>query len=307
MARGIWSGAISFGLINIPVVVLTAKQQERLSFRMLDKRDHSPIGYKQVNKGNGKEVDRKDIVKGYEYQKNQYVIITEAEIKKANPKATQTIDIEDFVSVEDLDPLLFETPYYLVPGKNGEKGYVLLRQVLAKTKRAAMGQFVMRNKQHLVAMMARGEYIILETLRYAHEIREVEEAKFLEDINLEKIRITPKEMKMAESLVEDMTAKWEPAKYKDTYQNDLKKRIEAKIKAGDTEISFEAEEAPKPTNTNVTDLMPLLEKSLRASGSRSAGRKRTTRASSARTGKSTAASRSRRAATHKVRRKVAAH
>ncbi|HVK61751.1 MAG TPA: Ku protein, partial [Bdellovibrionales bacterium] len=266
MPRGIWSGAISFGLINIPVVVLTAKQQERLSFRMLDKRDHSPIGYRQINKTTGKEVDRKDIVKGYEYQKNQFVIITDQDFKKANPKATQTIDIEDFVALDDLDPLLFDTPYYLVPGKNGEKGYVLLRSVLEKTKRAAVGQFVIRNKQHLVAMMTRGDYIILETLRYAHEIREVKEAKFLEDIDLEKIRISAKEIKMAESLVADMTTKWNPEKYKDTYQTDLRKRIEAKIKSGETEAAPETEEAPAPTNTNVTDLMPLLERSLRSKG-----------------------------------------
>jgi DNA end-binding protein Ku len=280
MARGIWSGAISFGLINIPVVVLTAKEQARLSFRMLDRRDNSPIGYKQINKTTGREVDRKDIVKGYEYEKNQFVLISEAEIKKANPRATQTIDIEDFVALDDLDPLMFETPYYLVPGKNGEKGYVLLRQVLQKTKRAAIGQFVMRSKQHLVAMIARGDYVILETLRYAHEVREVEDAKFLEDINLDKIRISSKEIKMAESLVADMTTKWKPEKYKDTFQDDLKKRIQAKIKSGDTELAPETQEAPKLTNTNVTDLMPLLERSLRASASKgkTGARKRTSRA-----------------------------
>jgi DNA end-binding protein Ku len=305
VARGIWSGAISFGLINIPVVVLTAKQTKRLSFRMLDKHDHSPIGYKQVNKSTGREVDRRNIVKGYEYEKNQFVIISEDEIKKSAPRRTQTIDIEDFVAIDDLDPLLFETPYYLVPGKSGEKGYVLLRSVLERTKRAAIGQFVMHSKQHLVAMIPRGDYIILETLRYAHEIREVEEAKFLEDVRLDKIRITPKEIKMAESLVEDMTAEWEPEKYKDTFQDLLKKRIEAKIKSGDTELA-PMEEAPEITNTNVTDLMPLLERSLRASGGKKGARRKTTRAGSARTGRG-AARRSSRATTHKHRARAGAH
>lgn len=263
MARGIWTGAISFGLINIPVQIMSAKESESISFRMLDKRDNSPIGYKQINKSTGKEVDRKYIVKGYEYEPNQYVIMDEEDFEAANPKQTKTIDIEDFVEFENLDPLLFEKPYYLVPAKNGEKGYVLLRKVLQRTKKAAVARFVLRKKQHLVAIMARGDYLILEQLRYAQEVREVDQAKFLEDVNLEKVKISEKEIAMAESLVDGMTADWDPDKYHDTYNDDLLKRIEAKAGKGDLQTSPEVDDV-KPTNTNIVDLMPLLEKSLAA-------------------------------------------
>ncbi len=263
MARSIWTGAISFGLINIPIQIFSAKEAESLSFRMLDKRDNSPIGYKQINKSTGKEVDRKYIVKGFEYEPNQYVILDEEDFEAANPKQTKTVDIEDFVEFEDLDPLLFEKPYYLVPAKNGEKGYVLLRKVLQKTKKAAVARFVLRKKQHLVAIMARGDYLILEMLRYAQEVREVDQAKFLEDIDFGKVKISEREIHMAENLVDGMTTEWDPDKYHDTYNDDLLKRIEAKVKTGDIEEAPEIDEV-KPTNTNIVDLMPLLEKSLAA-------------------------------------------
>lgn len=261
MARSIWSGAISFGLINIPIQIFSAKEAESLSFRMLDKRDNSPIGYKQVNKSTGKEVDRKYIVKGYEYEPNQFVILDEEDFEAANPKQTKTVDIEDFVDFDDLDPLLFEKPYYLVPAKNGEKGYVLLRKVLQKTKKAAVARFVLRKKQHLVAIMARGDYLILEMLRYAQEVREVDQAKFLEEVDFGKVKISEKEIHMAENLVDGMTTEWDPEKYHDTYSDDLLKRINAKVKTGDVEEAPEIDDI-KPTNTNIVDLMPLLEKSL---------------------------------------------
>ena len=265
MARGIWSGAISFGLINIPVQIMSAKEQEHLHFRMLDKNDFSPIGYKQINKSTGREVQKKNIVKGYEYQPSQYVVLTEADFKKANPKATQTLDIEDFVDLDEMDPLLFERPYYLVPGKNGEKGYVLLRKTLEKTKKVAISQFVLRTRQYLGAIMARDEYLILEVLRYAHEIKEVSEAKYLDDIDLGKVRISEKEIKMAEQLVKGMSAAWKPDQYKDTYQDDLLKRIQQKLKGGETETAPESDEI-EVTNTNTIDLMPLLAKSLKSKG-----------------------------------------
>jgi DNA end-binding protein Ku len=263
MARGIWSGAISFGLLNIPVSVMSAKEEERLSFRMLDKKNHSPIGYKQYNKSTGREIDRKDIVKAYEFDKNQFVVITEEDFKRANPKATQTIDIEDFVNLKDVDILLFEKPYYLVPGKNGEKGYVLLRNTLEETKKAAVAKFVLRNRQHLVAIIPRGEYLILEVLRYAHEVTEVRQAKYLDDYDLSHVRISPREMKAAKALVDEMTAKWKPEKYRDTYQDELVKYIEKKVKSGDVKEAAEYEETmAKKTNTNSADLMSLLQKSL---------------------------------------------
>lgn len=262
MARGLWTGAISFGLINIPVQIMSAKEQERLHFHMLDKHDFAPIGYKQINKKTGREVQRKNIVKGYEYSPNQFVVITDADFEKANPKATQTLDIQDFVNMHDVDPLLFEKPYYLVPGKSGEKGYLLLRKTLERTKKGAVTQFVMRKKEYLGVIMARGDYLVLEILRYAHEIKEISEAKFLEGIDMSKVRISERELKMAEDLVKGMTERWQPKRYKDTYQNDLLRRIEAKIKGGDTE-TVEDEESIEPTNTNSVDLGALLAKSLK--------------------------------------------
>ena len=264
MARGIWSGAISFGLLNIPVAVMSAKEEERLSFKMLDRRNNSPIGYKQYNKLTGKEVDRKNIEKAYEYKKNQFVLITEEDFLKANPKATRTIDIEDFVSLDEVDILLFEKPYYLVPGKNGEKGYVLLRKILAETKKVAVAKFVLRSKQHLVAIMARGDYLILEMLRFSHEVQELHEAEFLDDFDLKKVKVSSKEMKAAKVLVDEMTAKWEPDQYKDTYQDELLKYIKKKVKAGDIKDVEVPSEDIKETNTNVVDLMPFLQKSLQS-------------------------------------------
>jgi len=262
MARGIWNGAISFGLLNIPVTVMSAKEDERISFRMLDKRNYSPIGYKQYTKSTGKEIDRKNIIKAYEYEKNQFVTVTDEELKKANPKSTQTIDIEDFVNLKDVDFLLFEKPYYLVPGKNGEKGYVLLRNILEETKKAAVAKFVLRNRQHLVTIIPRGDYLILEVMRFAHEVTEIKQAKYLEDYDLSHVRISPREMKAAKTLVDEMSEKWKPEKYRDTYQEELAKYIKGKIKSGDIQEAAQYEEAPKSTNTNSADLMSLLQKSL---------------------------------------------
>ena len=279
MARGIWRGAISFGLIHIPVQVMSAKKEEKLHFHMLDKRDFSPIGYRQINKSTGEEVDRKNIVKAFEYQRDQYVVLTDQDFEKANPKATQTIDIEDFVEITDVDPLLFATPYYLTPDKTGEKGYVLLRKTLERTKKAAVAQFVMRKKQHLVAILARGDYLILEILRFAHEIREVKDARFLEDVDLGKVKISERELKMAHQLVEGMTSKWKPEQYKDTYQNDLMKRIQAKAKGGAIETPPEME-AGEVTDTNAADLAALLSKSLRGHKKRGSSAKAASKAPS---------------------------
>lgn len=262
MARGIWNGAISFGLLNIPVSVMSAKEDERISFRMLDKRDNSPIGYKQYSKSTGKEIDRKNIIKAFEYEKNQFITVSEDELKKANPKATQTIDIEDFVNLKDVDFLLFEKPYYLVPGKNGEKGYVLLRDILEETQKAAVAKFVLRNRQHLVTIIPRENYLILEVLRFAHEVTEIKQAKHLDDYDLSKVKVSPREMKAAKTLVDEMTEKWKPEKYRDTYQDELAKYIKHKIKAGDTEEAANFEAAPKKTDTNSADLMSLLQKSI---------------------------------------------
>ena len=261
MARSLWKGAISFGLLNIPIELMNASQEKRLSFHMLDKRDNAAIGYRQYNKSTGKDIDKKNIVKGFEYEKNQFVLIDNKDFIKANPKATQTVDIEDFVDIQDLDFLLFEKPYYLIPGKNGEKGYVLLRKVLEQTKKVAIAKFVLRNSQHLAAVIPKGDYLILEVLRFAHEIQEVSEVNFLDKAKMNQIKISAKELKVAQDLVLGMTAEWQPKQYKDTYQDELSKYIRRKIKTGDTEVS-ETKAEENMTNTNLVDLMPLLRKSL---------------------------------------------
>ena len=267
MARGIWSGAISFGLLNIPIMVMSAKEEERLHFKMLDKRDNSPIGYKQYNKVTGKEVDQKYIEKVYEYERNKFVFINDEDFLRANPKANKTIDIEDFVSLAEVDVLLFEKPYYLVPGKNGEKGYLLLKKILEETQKVAVAKFVFKTKQHLVILMARGDYLILEMLRFSHEVQEIHEAKFLDKFELKKIKISPREIRAAKILVDEMSAKWNPDQYTDTYHEDLLKYIKKKINSGDVKKAAKDEEEIKKIDTNVIDLMPFLQQSLKASRS----------------------------------------
>lgn len=270
MGRGLWSGSISFGLLNIPVVIFSSKEEERLSFRMLDKRDTAPVGYKQINKATGREIDKKNIVKGYEYEKNKFVIIEKEDFEKANPRAAQTIDIEDFVDLSDLDLLMFEKPYYLAPGKNGDKGYVLLYHVLKETEKVAICKFVFHNRQHLAAIFPRGDYLILESLRFAHEVQDVDSADFFDVAKLKKIKISPKELKMAKDLVHGMTSKWRPDQYKDTYQDDLLKLINQKIKTGKVEESEPIDDVRPATDDK--DLLKLLEQSLKGTRPATAGK-----------------------------------
>lgn len=263
MAGSIWKGSISFGLLNIPVTVQKAEEGHELSFKMLDEKDLSPIKYKKVSAKDGKEVPWPRIVKGYEYDSGQYVLVTKDDFKAANPKATQTIDIQDFVEFEDIDLMFFEKPYYLVPQKNGAKGYFLLAEALKKTKKVAVAKVVMRTKMHLVAIMAKDDYLIMEIMRFAHEVLSTDEVDYLKDVS--KPKFNPKELKMAEELIEGMTAKWDPEQYKDTYNDDIMKIINFKINAGETnEIDYGdlIKEDSGGSTGAVVDLMPLLRKSL---------------------------------------------
>ncbi len=273
MAGSIWKGSISFGLLNIPVTLQKAQEGHELSFKMLDQKDLSPIKYKKVNAKDGKEVPWPRIVKGYEYESGQYVIMNKEDFKAANPKATQTIDIEDFVSFEEIDLMFFEKPYYLVPQKNGVKGYFLLCEALKKTNKVAIAKIVIRTKMHLACIMAKDNYLVLEMLRFAHEVLQTDEVDYIKDS--EKPKFSPKEIKMAQELIDGMTGKWKPEQYKDTYNDDIMKIINLKIKAGEGhEIDYgELPKEEKGNTGNVVDLMPLLRKSLeqkkkeRASGS----------------------------------------
>ena len=262
MAGSIWKGSISFGLLNIPVTLQKAEEGHELSFKMLDEKDLSPIKYKKVNAKDGKEVPWPRIVKGYEYESGQYVIMNKEDFKAANPKATQTIDIEDFVSFEEIDLMFFEKPYYLVPQKNGIKGYFLLCEALKKTNKVAIAKVVIRTKMHLACIMAKDKYLVLEMLRFAHEVLQTDEVNYIKDTQVPKFNA--KEIKMAEELIEGMTGKWRPEQYKDTYNDDIMRIINLKIKAGEgKEIDYG--ELPKEEDGNtgtVVDLMPLLRKSL---------------------------------------------
>lgn len=261
MAGSIWKGSISFGLLNIPVSLQKAQEEKDLSFSMLDEKDLSPIKYKKVSAKDGKEVPWARIVKGYEYEHGQFVIVTKDDLKAANPKATQTIDIQDFISLDEIDPMFLEKPYYLVPQKSGIKGYFLLCEALKKTHKVAIATVVIRTKQHLAAVMARGEYLILELLRFGHEVLDVNEVDYLSDVH--KPKFTAKELKMAQELIDGMTGKWDPEQYHDTYAEDVMKIIDVKVKKGQgKEVHWKLPKEEKGNTGSVVDLMPLLKKSL---------------------------------------------
>ena len=258
MARGLWKGAISFGLVNVPVELHSAKKpSSELDMAMLDKRDLAPVGYKRVNKSTGKEVPWSEVVKGYEYKDDQYVVMSTEDFRRANPDAAKTVDILAFVELADIEPQYFDTPYYLKPEKRGEKAYALLRETLEKAGKAGIASVVIRTKQYLAALVAQEELLVLNTLRYADELKAPAE------MEIPKARVTPKELDMALRLVEDMADEWHPEKYKDTYRDDLMKRIKEKIKAGETEEITEPEkERRAEKGAEVIDLMSLLKKSV---------------------------------------------
>lgn len=282
MAGSIWKGSISFGLLNIPVSLQKAQEGHDLSFSMLDEKDLSPIKYKKVNGKTGHEVPWPKIVKGYEYEPGQFVIMSKDDFKAANPKATQTIDIEDFVSFDEIDLMFFEKPYYLVPQKNGIKGYFLLCEALKKTNKVAVAKIVIRTKMHLTCIMAKDDYLVLEMLRFAHEVLEVDKVDYLK--NTEKPKVSAKEIKMAEELIEGMTGKWKPEQYKDTYNVDIMKIINMKIKAGEgQEIDYgDLPKEEKGNTGTVVDLMPLLRQSLEKRKKEKTGNGNTTKKKTAR-------------------------
>jgi DNA end-binding protein Ku len=272
MARALWKGAITFGLVNIPVELYPAEDRKSFKFSMLDKRDFSPVGYKRYSKESGKEVEWGDIVKGYEYEKDQYVVLSDEDFRRANVKATQTIDIRAFVGADEIPAEYYETPYYLAPGPRGEKVYALLRETLKSTGRVAVAEVVIRTTQHLAAVLPSERALMMVTLRYADEIRPAS-ALELPPAGLKSAGVTQKEVDLAKRLVDDMTESFDPTQFKDTYHEDLMARIEEKIKSGQThEITrADKDEERAPRATNVVDLADLLKQSLGKGASR--GRK----------------------------------
>ena len=256
MPRELWKGAIRFGLVHVPVSLYPAEQSEELSFTMLDKRDLQPVGYKRYNKTTGDEVSFEDIVKGYEYEDGHYVTLDKEDFRRANVEATQTVDIVGFIGAGEIPPFYLESPYYLAPGKHGDKGYALLREVLERTGKVAIATVVIRTRQHIAVLYPRDNVLVLNTLRYANELRPAKDLDVPRD--LKEAKVQPNEIKMAERLIDDMSMKWKPEDYHDTYRDDLLKLIEEKA-------SGNAKTSPKkraPREAEVIDFAALLEKSL---------------------------------------------
>jgi DNA end-binding protein Ku len=266
----LWNGAISFSLIHIPVSLHTATRANNIDLDLLDKRDFAPVGYQRYNKSTGKVVDWNDVVKGYQYEKGEYVVLTDEDFRRANVEASRTIDIQTFVDRVAIAPYYFETPYYLVPDKNGERVYSLLRDALEQSQKLAVATFVLRSRQHVAALMPVGKVILLNTLRYEAEIQPVPETVTA----AAKKASSARETQMALKLIEEMSEQWKPAAFEDTYKNDLMKRIEQKVKSGQTHALTEPEEEAAEratTGGKVVDLMSLLQKSLEQKGGTRSG------------------------------------
>lgn len=262
--RGIWSGSISFGLLQIPVALVPAESRsEELHFRMLDKRDLSPIRYERVSASSGKKVDWDDIVKGYEIEKGNFVIVEPEDFEKANVKATQTIDIQDFVPADQIDPAFFETPYYVVPQARAVKAYVLLREALQRKKAVAVATFVLRTREHLVAVMPVGEALMLEVMRFGHQLKDASDITLPNRADAK--ALGDRELSMAEQLIEGMLVDWDPKKYKDHYYGDVMKIIEEKARTGEA-TAHHTETRGTMAHDGVVDLLDLLKKSVERSG-----------------------------------------
>jgi DNA end-binding protein Ku len=261
--RGIWNGSISFGLLQIPVTLYTAEsRQEELHFRMLDKKDLAPIKFERVSSSSGKPVAWKDIVKGFEIEKDNFVVVEPEDFAKANVKASKTIDIQDFVPIEQIDPRYFETPYYVVPQDRATKAYVLLRQALQKKGAAAIATFVLRTREHLVCVMPKDDALILEVMRFGHELKDVSDMPL--PTKTDEKAISSREVAMAEQLIEGMMTDWDPTKYKDVYYRDVMKVIEEKAKNG--EAKERHTEVKGTVAHDVVDLLDLLKKSVAKGG-----------------------------------------
>lgn len=262
-ASAIWKGAISFSLVNIPVNLHTAAHANELDLDMLDRHDFSPVGYQRVNKVTGKTVAWRDIVKGYKRKKGQYVVLTDEDFRRANVEATRTIDIQAFVARNAIPPYFFETPYYLTPEKHGERVYALLRDALAQADKLAVATIVIRTRQHMAVLLPVDGIIVLNTLRYAQEVRPPPAVKTAAN-RAKRSQGNGKEVQMALKLIEDMSEPWRPDQYHDSYRQDLLKRIAQKVKSGQTKTLTEPERAAErePASGKVVDLEALLRRSL---------------------------------------------
>lgn len=260
--RSLWKGAISFGLVHIPIALHTATTEQGLNFDWLDKRSMDPVGYKRINKKTGEEIQKENIVKGIEYEDGEYVILSPEEIEAAYPKTTQTIEIEAFVPVEDIELIYLERPYYTSPINKGAKVYALLREILHKNKKAAIARVVIQTKQHLAALIPSGPMLVLYLLRWGDEIRSYDELA-LPPEGIKAAGLTDKEIQMGELLVEDMTAEWNPEAYQDSFKQRILDLVEQKAKAGETASVTPVEPQESATSSaTIYDLTELLQRSL---------------------------------------------
>jgi DNA end-binding protein Ku len=260
MPRALWKGAVSFGLIYVPVELYTASKDNTLPLHILDSRDFAPVGYQRVNKKTGKEVDWPHIVKGYEYKKGEFVALAAADFKHANVKASETIEIDTFCDASQIPAMYYEKPYYLAPTKGGEKVYTLLQQALESTGKVAVATFVMHQRQHLCAIAPQGSSLILLTLRFADEVLPAADRKST-------AKISSAELAMAKQLVQSMEGNFTASKFKDTYRADLKRRVQEKIRNKETH-SLDVEEPARDERpkAQVIDLMAALKASLKKPG-----------------------------------------
>src|SRR6266513_1010970 len=261
MARAIWKGSISFGLVNIPIALYPATRREELRFRLLRKSDLSPVNYKRVAERDGKEVPWGRIVKGYEYEKGKYVVLQDEDFQRVDLEATQTVDIQDFVDVDEIDPMFFYKPYYLEPQKGGDKAYALLRDALKDSKKVGIAKVVIKTRQHLAGVKPEDGALVLELMHFADELADTGKLHVPK-----KTEVGKREMNMAKSLIDSMSAKWNPEKYKDDYREALMEVIEERVEAGGKEIEEKPRKAPKPTK--VIDLVEVLKKSLEETGAK---------------------------------------
>jgi len=275
MARPIWTGTLSFGLLNVPVSVMSGERSVDLHFRMLDGRSNTPVRYERVNAETGEEVPWKEIVKAFEYEKGSYVVLEPEDIKSAASEGREAVEVAAFVDADSIGPEYFEKPYVLVPGKKAEKGYVLFREVLKRTGKIGIARVVIRTREYLSAVMPKGDALMLMLLRYPQELVDTSDFKIPEGAP-SKHRISPKEMQMAEQLIDSMSGEWKPDDYRDEFRDRLRKVIEKRLKSKGvvTPAVDEDEATPENATTNVVDFMALLQKSL-ASKKRTPAKKAT--------------------------------
>jgi len=252
--RAIWKGSISFSLINIPIALYPATRREELKFRLLRASDLSPVNYKRVAEADGKEVPWDQIVKGYEYEKGKFIVLKDEDFKRADIEATQSVDILDFVELEEIDPIFFDKPYYLEPEKRGEKAYSLLREALKQSGKVGIAKVVIKTRQHLAAVKPEKNLLVLELMHFADEIIDTKELKIPGAPS-----IAAKELNMAKDLIAKMSGKWDPAQYRDEYREALMEAIHEKVESGGKEVPTRGA-AKKPTN--VVDLVSVLQESL---------------------------------------------